>query len=382
MIVTRRMNALRALLAVATTALLALAAGPAGAHTARSSVVGGTPVSQEQFERDFPFQVALLSGTDVRKDFTCGGSLIAPQWVLTAAHCKMRLLDVVPRQVVVGRADLSDWAHGEMIPIEASFQNPGWDFGGDDVRNDLMLIKLSRPVADPHPVALAAAGAADPPSGAPVRVAGWGYTSQRAATTPLVLRTVEMPVHDWRECRRNWGGDRGIKPTMICTGDKGQYYKSVCNGDSGGPLTYQGTQIGIVSFGGQGCHVHRYPVYTRVASYAAFIDAFFTRSLEPDELSYFLRDRGPRRNALIVLRNESAQTVTVTRVSIERGPFKLVGDRCLRPIVPGASCTIPVMARHLRARNPVGQGDLRIESDSLVAPSRRIKLYSASFAWR
>ncbi len=244
-------------------AAMTIGSAPAKSASVHASVINGTAVSQATYDLKYPFQVALFAADD-SNSFLCGGTLIAPRWVLTAAHCMDESAQVQPTYAMIGRANQDDTSRGEVIPVEYNAQYPKWTSRNRTGLYDLMLVRLQRAPANPITVPLATK-ADDPKSGRTATVIGWGLTNSRAAAPPTNLRRATLTIKSQISCSHQWHGS--IYKAMVCAAKQSRPARGVCSGDSGGPLLYKGMQIGIVSFGTSGCRSTPPNVFTRVSSY-------------------------------------------------------------------------------------------------------------------
>ncbi|MGW5847949.1 S1 family peptidase [Streptomyces sp. NPDC055254] len=260
---------------------LTLVAGAAAAPltqappaVADSVVIGGKPVKVA----DSPWVVALASrdrfgGT--RGGQFCGGVVVAPTKVVTAAHCLGRQVlggpveSVPDLRVIAGRTELGA-TDGREIAVRAARVNPDYDPASN--AGDLAVLDLDEAVPAHYVLPMAGAGHPGYAAGSEASVYGWGDTSG-FGDYAYALRAARVTVLSDEACGRAYPGDAGGQyraDSMVCAGhDEGG--KDACQGDSGGPLVAQGRLIGLVSWG-RGCGRADSPgVYTRIAPLADFV---------------------------------------------------------------------------------------------------------------
>ncbi|MCX4904895.1 serine protease [Streptomyces sp. NBC_00878] len=255
----------RALAVAATVAAIPLACpAPATADV----VIGGYPVEISES----PWTVALSSrdrfgGT--RAGQFCGGVVIGPSTVLTAAHClSEEVLGAPPGQVrdlrvIAGRGDLlSDG--GTEIAVRDTWINPRYDSYTN--AGDFAVLTLAEPLAASSVIRMAGPGSAAYEPGTGAVVYGWGDTTG-GGDYATSLRAARVQVLPDALCEKAYPGNadgRYLAGSMLCAGERAGG-RDACQGDSGGPLVAQGELIGLVSWG-SGCGRAGSPgVYTRVS---------------------------------------------------------------------------------------------------------------------
>ena len=244
--------------------LLWLALLPATAAAADGQrIVGGAETAQE-----WPWMVYLENGraeVPLGDQQVCGGTLIAPTWVLTAAHCPASVFDLAPFITVVsGRHRKSDDG-GERTQVENVVMHE--EFQAPEQGSDVALLELAAPV-NRTPIRIAAPG--EEPlwrAGATATILGWGATYEGGGGSDA-LQEAQLPILADADCATAYPD---FQPAdMLCAGLLGSGGVDTCQGDSGGPLLVRAPdgswrQAGVTSWG-DGCGRPGSPgVYSRVA---------------------------------------------------------------------------------------------------------------------
>ncbi|MFC5888312.1 serine protease [Kitasatospora sp. CM 4170] len=264
----RRKAAALALLAALPAPLVVLGPGAASVEAQRR-IIGGNAVSTA----DHPWMVALSSRPQFgsgRSGQFCGGALVTPTKVVTAAHCfydesRGKRVDRPALQVVLGRDDLRGSA-GREVPVESVWIHPDYSFSAN--MNDIAVLSFAEPQGARQVLDLVGQGETEPyRPGTPARVFGWGDTTARGDYSPT-LRGVDVSTIADETCAKAYpGGPDGRFDArgMVCAGEE-KGGRDACQGDSGGPLVVAGRLVGLVSWG-TGCAEAVHPgVYTRVST--------------------------------------------------------------------------------------------------------------------
>ncbi|XP_017687505.1 PREDICTED: chymotrypsin-like elastase family member 2A [Lepidothrix coronata] len=260
------------LFAVLTLAPAAFGCGVPAYPPIVSRVVGG----ENARPYSWPWQASLQYYSNGNWRHTCGGTLIATNWVMTAAHC---ISSTLTYRVFLGKYNLAAEEEGSVaVSPEKIIVNENWD--PQNVANgyDIALIKLSEPVPLGAQIQLGCLPPAQSilASNTACYVTGWGRL-QTNGPLPDDLQQGLLLVVDYETCSKpSWWGTI-VKASMVCAGGDGII--SSCNGDSGGPLNCQGADgrwevHGIVSFGSSlGCNYYHKPsVFTRVSAFISWIE--------------------------------------------------------------------------------------------------------------
>jgi len=232
-------------------ATAAPAPAPAPADDPAPLIVGG----QDAQIADHPFVVALT--TPDGQQF-CGGSLVAPNKVVTAAHCTS---DQQPADVnvVSGRTNISG-TDGKVSKVTGIWVHP--QYTDATKGSDVSVLTLDAPVQSPT-IPLAAAGDPSYAAGTDATILGWGTTSEGGSTSDH-LKMATVPVNADNDCKAAYGEYN--PEAMMCAGlPEGGV--DACQGDSGGPIVADGKLIGVTSWG-EGCARPGKPgIYSRVGTY-------------------------------------------------------------------------------------------------------------------
>ncbi len=236
-------------------------------------IVGGTEVDPACPDCKYPFMVSIQS-TGYWGGHFCGGSLVRPDWVITAAHC-VQGESASQLRVKIGLHNVNGTTGSETKLVDQIIVHP--NYSGNSLDNDYALLHLTTE-SDFEPIQLITENAHD---NEPVMstTMGWGATSSGGWGSTYLLE-VDVPIDNSCGNYSNWE----ITNNMVCAGDNNGGEDS-CQGDSGGPLIMTNGDgeyelIGIVSWG-YGCADAGYPgVYSRIWTRK---DWFFDYIGEPQE---------------------------------------------------------------------------------------------------
>ena len=269
-------------LSVLAAALVCVYATPAAAQET-PLLVGGSAASAQAWP-----SIAFLEGrfTDSgggKRAYHCTGSVIAPTWIVTAAHCAFGNPGQSPdsMDVILGVSDYTD-AKRQVISVDRFVPNPSYDSA--HMRGDVALLHLAQPTSAPA-IRLATTAESDGGSyrsddGVP-NAAGWGAVDEDGKQFTTELQQAYLPIQSAADCS---GLVSGFDPsTQTCAGGAGR--ATACFGDSGGPLVKtdasngQPVLWGVTSYrasptdGGAPCALTTPAVYTWLPAFADFIQS-------------------------------------------------------------------------------------------------------------
>ena len=309
-------------------------------QTVSPAIVGG----QDADPSEWPWQVFIV----IADTYMCGGSIVHPEWVVTAAHCVVddvtawgvSFFPAAEVLVVAGEHDLQLREGTEQLLYVAEvIVHPNYNPNTSD--SDLALLRLREPVAldsaaravplvtSPGDDLLAAPGTL-------ATATGWGTTSTTGPNA-MILQEVSVPIITNSVCRHALGG---ITDNMICAGyDTGGM--DTCYGDSGGPLVVPdgsgGWKLaGITSFGPYECAT-KYGAYTRVSRFAGWIDA----QIERVEITEFTPLTGPA-NSQVAITGSGLDLVTGVQFGAAYAQFTVESGTTIVATVPSDAASGPI----------------------------------------
>lgn len=255
--------------------LACVAGGPPAIAQIKPRIVGG----REAPRGAHPWMVSLArhSVSSAYDAHFCGGALIHPHWVLTAAHCVENKLPSSV-DVVIGAHNLqTDTVPAvRRIAVREIIIHPDYDPATSD--SDLALLLLAVPVADVMPLEIIDRAELCEP-GIEATVMGWGSTSGDGTGFPAALQEVGLPLVSLAVANAAEAFDGSLTENMLPAGPDGGGRDS-CQGDSGGPLIVEGPEgvapmlAGVVSFGADALDCAApggYGIHTRIIGYRGWI---------------------------------------------------------------------------------------------------------------
>ncbi|GGK06211.1 trypsin [Pilimelia anulata] len=235
-------------------------AGPAPADPGQGRIVGGRPSAAGAY----PWMANLHLSTAGGESYSCGGTLLSPDIVLTAEHCTDDR-KVVRVDAHIGKVRWADAQGAGQVRRGTKYKT-----GGGTNKGDWAVVKLDTPYTGSTYPALPRDAGAD--ERGPFRAMGWGLTKENGSVSPVLLE-VDLPHVPAARCQPT-------PAVEICAGDYDKGGVDTCQGDSGGPLVARDgagwVQVGITSWG-VGCARPGEPGhYTKVSAFLKQIRAAVT----------------------------------------------------------------------------------------------------------
>ncbi|XP_069894581.1 transmembrane protease serine 5 isoform X2 [Dipodomys merriami] len=253
--------------------IVSLKCSECGARPLASRIVGGQAVAPGRW----PWQASVTLGSR----HTCGGSVLAPHWVVTAAHCMHRQVWGTPGEVRAQSPFLIGYwcvlykclfpMQSDSLHIQCQVQ-----LCAQSHDYDVALLRLRTPLSFSDTVGAVCLPAEEQhfPRGSQCWVSGWGHTDPSHSHGSDMLQDTMVPLLSTQLCNSSCMYSGALTPRMLCAGYL-DGRADACQGDSGGPLVCPAGDtwhlVGVVSWG-RGCAEPNHPgVYAKVAEFLDWI---------------------------------------------------------------------------------------------------------------
>nr|XP_051705133.1 transmembrane protease serine 5 [Oryctolagus cuniculus]XP_051705138.1 transmembrane protease serine 5 [Oryctolagus cuniculus] len=248
--------------------VVSLKCSECGTRPLASRIVGGQAAAPGRW----PWQASVTLGSR----HTCGGSVLAPHWVVTAAHCmrSFRLSRLSSWRVHTGLVSHSSARPHQGAMVERIILHPFYSAQNHDY--DVALLRLWTPLNFSDTVGAVCLPAEEQrfPGGSQCWVSGWGHTDPSHAHNSDTLQDAVVPLLSSQLCNSSCMYSGALTPRMLCAGYL-HGRADACQGDSGGPLVcpdgHMWRLVGLVSWG-RGCAEPNHPgVYANMAEFLDWI---------------------------------------------------------------------------------------------------------------
>ncbi|XP_036325092.1 trypsin-2-like [Rhagoletis pomonella] len=219
-------------------------------------IVGGVPAE----EGAAPYQVLIKTIWD---SHVCGGAIISDRWILTAGHC-MQDFPIESLLVVVGT---NIWSKpGATYRPELAYIHCRHDM--PIYQNDIAVVRLNATIQFNNVTQPIEMYTNTLKAGDQVTMTGWGSPKLNWPNTD-VLQIQNFTIISRQECLQRWDNHEGVGYGHICTFTRSG--EGACNGDSGGPIVYEGKLVGLVNWGAP-CAMGKPDMHASVIYYRDFIE--------------------------------------------------------------------------------------------------------------
>lgn len=247
-------------------------------HLRKPAIINGHDAAPDSW----PWVVFILRRDDEDSSFSCTGTVVARNVVLTAAHCAEDLTTGATHlpasyTVITGRLDLADRSTGQVLGVTRVIVDPAFDPAA--LTSDAALLVLARPTTSPAIPLATAADDASLARGTLGYLAGWGRTAADSTTHPTMLQSATTVLQSDADCALALGGDFDAA-SMRCTLGPPPGV-ATCHGDSGGPLLVQRAdatyvEVGITSWNIPGCPTTSPDAFARVGEVERWVASQLT----------------------------------------------------------------------------------------------------------